>query len=57
MTDDPTILAARMCTPANGWMPRFERYEALLRNLGMSEEQAERIITEAYQEELRRVAA
>jgi hypothetical protein len=57
MTDDPTILAARMCTLANGWMPRFERYQVLLETLGMTEEQAERIITEAYQEELRRVAA
>jgi hypothetical protein len=57
MTDDPTILAARMCTPANGWLPRFERYQVLLETLGMTEEQAERIITEAYQEELRRVAA
>lgn len=45
---DPIIEAARLCASANGWKARFDRYEALLRNIGMTEEEAEREVTAAY---------
>ena len=53
---DPIILAARMCWPDTSWAKRVRHYETLLA-AGIPADEAERIITEAYQEELRRVAA
>lgn len=52
-----TIEASRLCASANGWRARFDRYEALLLNIGMTEEQAEREVTAAYREETDRRAA
>ena len=49
MTPAPDYIeASRLCASANGWKARFDRYEALLRNIGMTEEQAEREVTAAY---------
>jgi hypothetical protein len=52
-----TIEASRLCASANGWRARFDRYEALLRNIGMTEAEAEREVTAAYREEIYRRAA
>lgn len=46
-----TLAAARLCSSA-GWADRFKRYEHLLITIGMTEEEAEREVTEAYRAEL-----
>lgn len=48
MSDLITLELARMCASANGWEQRFQRYERLLQNIGMTEEQAEHEVTMAY---------
>lgn len=52
MSPDPFIEAARMCATATGWLDRFKRYERLLQNTGMTEEDAEREVTAAYRQSI-----